>query len=69
MYKINLTDQSQTIQNPDASAHFGNLRGGGQRFNFGGINDSPAGKWVWLGLAAVAAVAGLFLYFTKGKSK
>ncbi|MEN9575649.1 MAG: hypothetical protein RL514_3504 [Verrucomicrobiota bacterium] len=60
------TDIAKTSTGP---VSLGGTRGGGMEFNFGGINDSPTGKWLWIGLA-IALTGGLALfYFNRKKSK
>ena len=66
MYDVKLTDQSQVTQNPYAGSSLGSLKGGGMSFNFGGINDSPTAKWLWLGLAVVLT-GGLALWYLNRK--
>ena len=66
---LNLSNQEQLAQTATSGGRTGNQRGGGQRFNFGGINDSPGGKWLWLGLTAAAALAGALLWFNRRPSR
>ena len=63
MPPISLSSTDNLKNDINSSARFGNQRSGGQQFGFGGINDSPTGKWVWIGIVAVAVLlAGAVLY-------
>lgn len=68
MYDVSLqsTDVSKTSTGP---VSLGGTRGGGQSFNFGGINDSPTGKWLWIGLAVVLTGGLALLYLNRKPSK
>ena len=65
MYDVSLqtTDVAKTSTGP---VSLGGTRGGGMRFNFGGVNDSPTAKWLWLGLA-VALTGGLAFFYLNRK--
>lgn len=65
-YDISLssTDVAKTSTGP---VSLGGVRGGGLNFTLGGINDSPGGKWIWIGLAVAAVAVGGFLWFTSRK--
>lgn len=68
VYDVKLTDQSTTVQNPDASARlgFGDVRG--DSFSFGGINDSPR-FWPFVaGAVGLAIVAGAFWWFYRKRT-
>lgn len=57
---------ASTSQRASSGATLGNTRGGGAQFHFGGINDSPGGNWLWIGLAVAGlAVAGYLLWKRK----
>jgi hypothetical protein len=61
MYRVDLNDNSTTVQNPISGGQLGNQRGGGMRLNFGGINSTPA--WVpWAVLAAAVTGLGYLIY-------
>ena len=64
----NLSSVDQLTQAATSGGRVGNSRGGGADFNFGGINDSPARKWIWITLAGTALVAALLFYFTTRNS-
>lgn len=54
MYSLQTSET--TKQDATSGASFGGLYGGGQRFAFGGINDSPAGKWLPWAIGGVGAL-------------
>lgn len=58
---FNLADNSLTTQNPLSGSSFGDVRGGGARLSFGGINSGP--PWLpWALLAAAGLGLGYFIY-------
>ena len=54
MYSLQTSET--TAQDATSGASFGNLRGGGSRFAFGGINDSAGAKWLPWAIGGVAAL-------------
>lgn len=60
---------SEATRNASGQVALGGTRGGGQSFTFGGINDSPVSKWVWLGLGSVLVIGGGLLWWSSRKGK
>lgn len=67
MYRVDLNDNSTTTQNPLSGGGIGDQRGGGMEMNFGGINDSPALKWVFPVLGAVLLLGGVAIWWFSRK--
>lgn len=58
------TDVAKTSTGP---VSLGGTRGGGMNFSFGGINDSPMSKTVWIVLGAVVVGIAALLWWTSRK--
>lgn len=69
LYDIKLTDNSVSYQIPDASVKFDKIFGGGMTQNFGGIGDSPGGKWTWIYVAVGVLVIGGTVYLLIGRKR
>lgn len=58
---------SEAASNRSGQVSLGGVRGGGTSFSFGGINDSPVSKWIWIGLGAVLLIGGGLLWWSSRK--
>lgn len=68
MYDVSLS-ASEATKNSTGPVSLGGTRGGGQSFNFGGINDSPGMKWLWPALGAGVLLLAVLLWRSNRKSK
>lgn len=66
MYDVSLS-ASESVKNSTGPVSLGGTRGGGMEMNFGGINDSPAIKWLFPVLGAVLLLGGVALWWFNRK--